>query len=430
MSKQKVLIITYYWPPAGGPGVQRWLKFVKYLSDFEVEPIVYIPENPSYPFLDEKLAVEVPANLRILKQPIFEPYKFASLFGGKKVSKISKGIIPEKKQGFVEKLLLWIRGNLFIPDARKYWIKPSVKLLFNILKTESITTVITTGPPHSMHLIGYQLKKKLPSVTWIADFRDPWTTIGYHRKLKLTSFAKKKHKKLEKEVLTNADAIVVTSKTTKTSFEELTHRPIHVITNGYDSEEGKKALQPVQRFSLAHVGSLLTGRNPEILWECLSELLKEEQGLANDLELVLAGEVSREVLDSMHSYGLKSYIKLLGYISHEKVIDLQQASAVLLLLEINSEYTKCIVPGKLFEYMRSHRPILAIGPEDWDVYPLIADTNTGSGFTYSEKIELKEKIVSYYHDFKKGILKTTPVNLNSFHRKSLTAQLAKLIKSS
>ena len=159
---KKAIIITYYWPPSGGPGVQRWLKFVKYLRDFNVEPIVYIPENASYPLLDESLLDEIPKNITIIKQPIKEPYKMAAVVSSKQSKTISKGIISsQKKQNFIEKVLLFIRGNFFIPDARKNWIKPSVCFLSNYIQENNIKTIITTGPPHSMHLIGLNLNLKL-----------------------------------------------------------------------------------------------------------------------------------------------------------------------------------------------------------------------------------------------------------------------------
>lgn len=202
MGLKKTLIITYYWPPAGGPGVQRWLKFVKYLPEFGIEPIVYCPENPNYPIRDESLVNEIPKNITILKQPINEPYGLASLFSKGKSKSISSGVIPKaKKQSWIEKTMLYVRGNYFIPDARKNWVKPSVDFLSVYIKEQHIETIITTGPPHSLHLIGLQLKEKL-GVKWLADFRDPWTTIGYHKDLKLTASSKAKHLDLEKKSTT------------------------------------------------------------------------------------------------------------------------------------------------------------------------------------------------------------------------------------
>ncbi|MGB5668372.1 MAG: glycosyl transferase family 1, partial [Maribacter sp.] len=196
---QKILIITYYWPPAGGPGVQRWLKFVKYLPEFGIEPVVYIPENPTYPIIDDSFTLDIPKGIKIYKHPIREPYHIARIFSGKKAKRISSGIIKAKNQSVLEKIMLWVRGNFFIPDARINWVKPSVKFLTNIIEIENIDTIITTGPPHSVHLIGHGLKELL-GIKWIADFRDPWTSIGYHKKLKLTKNSQRKHRELEHRV--------------------------------------------------------------------------------------------------------------------------------------------------------------------------------------------------------------------------------------
>jgi glycosyltransferase involved in cell wall biosynthesis len=423
---KKILIITYYWPPAGGPGVQRWLKFVKYLPDFNLQPIVYVPENPTYPIIDNGLESEVSEKAIILKNNIFEPYGLASFFGKNKTKKISSGIIPnQKKQSFLEKALLWIRGNIFIPDARFLWVKPSVKYLSKYIQENNIDTIVTSGPPHSLHLIGLQLKKDL-GVKWFADFRDPWTTIGYHKALKLSSYAEKKHKALEKEVLNTADTIIVTSKTTKTEFEAITSKPIEVITNGYDME--KITQQPLDaKFTLAHIGSFLSERNPRILWKALKELTKENQDFKNDFQLKLIGAVSQEVLDTIAEFKLNEFVLNLGYVSHQVAVEHQRKSQILLLIEINSEDTKSIIPGKVFEYMVSERPIIAIGPEGSDFAEIITSTNTGVFFTYDEKEKLKALLLKYYQEYQKQNLKVHAVGLQQYSRKSLTKQLSKLI---
>ena len=423
---KKLLIITYYWPPAGGPGVQRWLKFVKYLPDFNVQPIVYIPENPTYPIIDRGLESEVSEKAVILKHKIFEPYGLASFFGKNKTKKISSGIIPnQKKQSFLEKTLLWVRGNIFIPDARFLWVKPSVKYLKKYLQENNIDTIVTSGPPHSLHLIGLQLKQEL-GVTWLADFRDPWTTIGYHKALKLSSYAETKHKALEHQVLNTADTIIVTSKTTKAEFEAITSKPITVITNGYDVEQVTK--QPLdEKFTVAHIGSFLSERNPRILWKALKELTKENQDFAADFQLKLLGAVSQEVLDTIAEFKLNDFVLNLGYVSHQEAVAHQRKSQVLLLIEIDSEDTKSIIPGKVFEYMVSERPIIAIGPEDSDFAEIITSTNTGVFFTYDEKEKLKALLLKYYQDYKANNLKVHAVGLQQYSRKSLTEQLSKLV---
>ena len=425
-TSKKLLIITYYWPPAGGPGVQRWLKFVKYLPEFDVQPIVYIPENPTYPIVDAHLETEVSDKAIILKNKIFEPYQLASFLSKNKTKKISSGIIPnQKKQSFLEKLMLWVRGNLFIPDARVFWVKPSVAYLEKYIRENEIDMIVTSGPPHSLHLIGLELKQKL-NLKWLADFRDPWTTIGYYKSLRLSNYAAKRHKQLEYQVLNSADTIIVTSKTTKSEFQAITSKPIAVITNGFDVEKVEKQTLDI-KFSLAHIGSFLSERNPLILWESLVELLQEIPDFKSHLEIKLMGAVSQEVLETISQFGLNSYLNNLGYVSHAVAVEHQRKSQVLLLIEINSEDTKSIIPGKLFEYMVSERPIVAIGPKDSDFAEIITNTNTGVFFDYSEKARLKQTILDYYTQFLEGKLQSNGVGLQHYSRKNLTKQLVELI---
>ncbi len=424
---KKVLIITYYWPNAGGPGVQRWLKFVKYLPEFNIEPIVYCPENATYPIIDNTLEAEISKSITVLKQPIKEPYQLANIFS-KQSKTISKGIIKgPKKQGLVEKLMLYVRGNFFIPDARKNWINPSVIFLENYIKENQIDTIITTGPPHSLHLIGMQLKTKL-KVTWFADFRDPWTTIGYHKKLKLTKSSAEKHLKLEHNVLNTANHIIVTSYNTKREFSAKTQQPISVITNGFDDENVKiNALD--EKFTISHIGSLLSERNPEILWIVLGELIKENKAFSNQFELQLVGAVGQAILDRLKFHYLMQHTNLVGYVNHLEAVKLQKQSQVLLLVEINSEDTKAIIPGKLFEYFNAKRPILAIGPDGSDVEGLIHQTNTGYYYLYNEKEALKQRIISLFNLYLNKNLKSESSSISKFSRQYLTEQLAQILKT-
>ena len=423
---KKVLIIAYYWPPAGGPGVQRWLKFVKYLPEFNIEPIVYVPENPNYPIVDTSLLDEVPNNITILKQPIKEPYKLAGFLSKKESKRISKGIIhQQKRQSFVEKLMLYIRGNFFIPDARKNWVKPSVEYLSKYIRENNIETIITTGPPHSLHLIGLQLKQTL-GVKWLADFRDPWTTIGYHQQLKLTNKSATKHKELESDVLQNADEIITTSYTTSKEFQNIVNKKIITITNGFDDQE-TTSIKLDKKFTISHIGSLLSERNPKVLWKVFQELINENEDFKNNFQLILIGVVSDEVLNSIYNHQLKDYVNCVGYVSHQEAVNYQKQSQVLLLIEIDSEETKCIIPGKLFEYMVSKRPIIAIGPEDAEVESIIKETNTGNYFNYNDYESLKSIILNQFKAFQEGNLQTQPIGLQKYHRKQLTKQLSELI---
>ena len=423
---KKTLIITYYWPPAGGPGVQRWLKFVKYLPEFNIDPVVFIPENPNYPIIDESLTSEVSKDITIINHPIKEPYKWAGFFSNTSSKTISKGIISdEKEQSFIEKAMLYVRGNFFIPDARIGWVKPSVSFLQDYIKKEGIETIITTGPPHSVHLIGLQIKQKL-GVKWLADFRDPWTTIGYHKQLRLTSASKAKHKSLEKEVLNASDQIIVTSFVTKKEFQGFTNKSIEVITNGYD-DEATVEFQMDTKFTLSHIGSLLSKRNPEILWRVLSELVRDNESFSKDFQLNFIGSISEKVLNSIKKYNISNYIHEVGYVSHQEAIIYQKKSQLLLLIEIDSEDTTCIIPGKLFEYMISNRPIVAMGPKGSDVEKIIKETNTGHYFNYSDYESLKRIILEHYKAFQNKTLQSHPIGLQKYHRKALTKSLANLL---
>lgn len=437
--EQNVLIITYYWPPAGGPGVQRWLQFVKYLPTSGITPIVFVPENPSYPMVDDSLAGHIPEDVEVIKTNIREPYSMASSLSRKQTKTISSGILPkEGKQSLLQKAMLYIRGNYFIPDARVGWIGPSVRYLVPYLKENNISTIITTGPPHSLHLIGKALKKEITHLNWIADFRDPWTTIGYHDKLRMTKKTKAKHKTLEREVLQEATHIIVTSPSTKAEFQEITNRPITVITNGFDrqirdSSSPKKvssandSIELRDKFTISHIGSLLSDRNPQILWEALSELTLEHSAFAKALQIQLVGKVSEDVIASIECSGLSLHLNLVGYVSHNNVVEFQNTADILLLIEIDKEITKAIIPGKVFEYLAARKPIIALGPKNADVTRIIQETHTGTYFNYNQKQELKREILERFHQQQEEPIGNLE-EIKKYHRSELTKDLATLIK--
>lgn len=425
---KKVLIITYYWPPAGGPGVQRWLKFVKYLPEHNIQPIVYCPENPSYPTVDYTLSNDISPKLTVLKYPIKEPLRFLKLFFKNKTNTLSKGgIPPTKEQGLFERFLLFIRGNFFVPDARMFWVKPSVKFLSDYISKHHIDTIITTGPPHSVHLIGMQLKAK-HKLRWLADFRDPWTNIGYHKNLNLTQKTQQKHVQLERKVLHTSDHIIVTAEQTKALFSKQTTQPISVITNGFDDE----IVPPTpldSNFTLTHIGALLEQRNPLLLWEVLSELVEENTEFKANFELVLVGETSHAVLQSIRSVGLDSFLRNKGSVTHLEAVQYQHKSQVLLLLEANTIEASYIIPGKLFEYLNAHRPIVAIGPKNSDVQTILKDTNTGFYFNYKDKNALKIHLLTLFDAYVKQTLSVLPKHINRYSRKNCATQLAKVLNA-
>ncbi len=419
---KKALIITYYWPPAGGSGVQRWLKFVKYFRDFGIEPVVYTVENPNYPIVDESLAKDIPEGLEILKRPIWEPNNLFAFFGKKKTE--SAGFLNPNPTLF-GKMLQYIRANYFIPDARKFWVKPSTDYLKKYLKSNKIDVVITTGPPHSMHLIGLNLKKEL-NIKWLADFRDPWTEIDYFQQLPLTKMAIKKHHSLEKEVLKNADAVLVVGKTMQENFSSYNSHVI-TVTNGFDEvlEDENVALD--SKFTVTHIGLMNADRNPKMLWEVLSEIVSENNEFSDDFELKLIGKADVSVIADILTFRLSNNVQVIDYVTHDKVVEFQKKSQVLLLIVNNVPSAKGIITGKIFEYLMAKRPILAIAPIDGDLAEIIKETNSGLVVDFQDKNTLKTAILDLYLKFKQGNLTVESNNIAQFHRKELTKKVSELI---
>ena len=421
--KKKVLIITYYWPPAGGSGVQRWLKFSKYLRDFEIEPVIYTIDNPSYPILDKSSESEIPKDLEILKQAIFEPNSMLSFFG-RNNKKESAGFLNPNPT-FFGSIIQYIRANYFIPDARKFWIQPSVNFLSNYLENNHIDAIITTGPPHSMHLIGLELKKKL-GIKWISDFRDPWTEIDYFQQLPLTKKATKKHQDLEQEVLINSDMVVVVGETMKDKFLKHTNR-IKVLTNGFDTIETSLTQELDEKFSITHVGLMNSDRNPTILWKVLNEISNTNPGFKNDLRIKLIGKIDDAVIQDLKVFG-HEIIERIPYLDHKDVSKYQASSQVLLLSINEVPSAKGIITGKIFEYLQAKRPILAIGPEDGDAAMILKNTNAGTIVGFKNKTALKATILNLYKDYKEGVLFVKSIDIEQYHRKNITSQLAEVIK--
>lgn len=331
---KKVLIITYYWIPSGGAGVQRWVKFTKYLRLYGWEPIIYTPENPEYPSTDNSFLEDIPSDITVLKTPIWEPYTIYKRLLGKKDQKINAGFISEnKKLGWKEKFSIWIRGNFFIPDPRRFWIKPSVNYLNAYMRENQIDAVISTGPPHSMHLIAFGLRKQFPSIPWIADFRDPWTNIDFYKELNLSWLSDRIHRHLEKKVVQSADSVVVVSNGMKEEFEQIKPKQLTVITNGYDeSDVLQQSLDLDSKFSISHIGTLNAARNPKTFWKVLSKICKENTEFRNDLQIQLVGKIDFSVTDDIQRLGLESQLLKIDYLSHVEAIAKQQSSQILLLL--------------------------------------------------------------------------------------------------
>ena len=432
---KKFLLITYYWPPSGGAGVIRWVKHCKYIGEFGWEPIIYTPENPHFPVLDDSMMGEVDSKFEVLKLPIWEPYEWYKKFTGrKKEERIYSGFINEhKKESLAQKIAVFIRGNFFIPDARKFWIKPSVKFLSRVLKErDDIEAIITTGPPNSMHMIGLGLKKKMPDLKWIADFRDPWTRIDFYDRLRLTKLADRKHHRLERQVLNMANEVVTVTWSWADDFRHLGRRAdIKVITNGFDPLDFETdAKQPdTNIFSIVHLGSMNRDRNIPALWAALAELVKENEDFSNRLRIVLIGQNDRAVIEAVEGAGLGTQLVNVPYVPHSEAVKRMQQAHLLLLPVNNAPNVSGYVPGKLFEYLGACRPILCISPSDIDVRKVVDPISSVYTAEYEDQASIKEHIANAFEDYLDGSLKANTGDISNYSRKTLAGMYATLLNN-
>lgn len=443
---KRVLIITYYWPPSGGSGVQRWLKFTKYLPQYDWQPVIYTPSNPESTLIDNTLAEEIPPQAEILKRRILEPYSIFRLFskGGKKKegsASSSTAVNPINAVGeksFMMKVSLWIRANIFVPDPRCLWIRPSVTFLRKYLKNHPVDAIVTTGPPHSMHLIGLHLHKAT-GIRWVADFRDPWTRIFYFKHLPMTGAVRNRHMRLEKKVLRNADAVVSVTDLITRQLESISTRNtagpscFHTIENGYDEEDFLNRTAPDSSFAITHTGVFSAEGNPERLWEVLGGLCRDEAGFRNDLKIVLAGKTDTEIIRNLEAAGLGDRIVNHGYVRHSESNALQQQARVLLLPLRKEPEANGILTGKYFEYLAAGRPIVAFGPHGGALDASLAKTGAGRIFDWDEYESLRSHILCMYRAYKdkREIPGFNPdqKEISGYSRKSLAGRIASLLDS-
>ena len=442
---KRLLIITYYWPPTGGSGVQRWVKFSKYLPEFGWQPVVYTPENPEQLARDESLLEDIPACAKVIKTHISEPYAiYRRLTGGKAGQEVNP--VNAQRKSWKQRLSLWIRGNCFIPDPRVGWVRPSVRFLKKYLREHPVDAVVTTGPPQSVHLIGLRLKKEL-GLRWIADFRDPWTEMFYYKHLGLSAAADRRHRRLEQAVLDGADKIISVSPPVAADFQAKTQTPVVLITNGFDESDfqaeesgsgsahaepftrtgsGVSEAQPdsgagaaaVPPFRLVHTGLFAADGNPLNLWDALAERCAADADFRARLQIRLAGKVDAAITDAIRARGLGDNLVELGYLPHDETVREQRAADILLLpLRREPEYAK-VLPGKIFEYLAARRPVLGIGQEDGAAASVLRDAAAGEMFDWDKKEELLA-FLDAEHPQTAGIEKYT--------RRALTERLAEVL---
>ena len=431
---KKVLIISYYWPPTGGSGVQRWVKFAKYLPSEGWQPVIYTPENPEQLAVDESLAAEVPEAAEVVKTRIIEPYElYKKLLRRSGHSKEAVEVNPVNAQNksLLQKAAMWVRGNLFRPDPRCLWIGPSVRFLKKYLSEHPVDLIVSTGPPQSMHMIGLRLSRET-GLPWIADFRDPWTKIFYFKHLSMTPATERWHKKMEKKVLDEASAVVAVSPLVQQEFQAMTDTPVELITNGFDecdfsSEPCTEAYGGAsQEFTITHTGLFAADGNPTVLWDVLAEKCHADEAFRKLLRIKLIGKTDDQILKALKDRGLDSSLINMGYQTHSVAVEQQrQASVLILPLRKEPEY-RAVLPGKLFEYLASQRPILGIGQPDGAMAMIVNETGTGTVIDWNDKEGISQYIEQCWKRHLEGRLSSDGADLSRFTRRSLTRRMAGL----
>ena len=411
----------------GGGGVQRWLITIKYIREYGWEPIIFTPSNGEISILDEEMVKEIPEGIQEIRTPIWEPFDlYKKLLGKNKEEKMAPGMAQASKgNSILQNLSIFIRGNFFIPDARKFWIQPASKYLINYLKENPVDAIVSTGPPHSTHLIALNVIKKRPT-PWLADFRDPWTNIDFYHKLKLTNWADKKHHRLEQKVIDTANQVLTVTWSWAEDFLKTNGRMPMVITNGFDpadfTQAGKVALD--KKFTITHVGALNDDRNPHALWQALQELVKEQEGFLKDLKIQLIGQVDVSAIDEIREHELSNHLIELGSMNHQAAIKKMITSQLLLLPLNDTPNIDGVVPGKLYEYIGAKRPIICIGKVDGDAGKIITETNAGSISNFDDVAGLKENLLNFYQLYKAQNLTVSSEGYEKYSRKLLAGQIA------
>ena len=420
--RKRVLIITYYWPPSGGSGVQRWLKFARYLPEYGIDPVIYTPSDPEPDVFDDSLMHDVPSGITVVKQPIGEPGQWLKRWQ-RRSSGSSAG--EAAKPGLI---MSWVRGNLFIPDPRVGWVKPSVAFLSGFLQREAIDTVITTGPPHSMHLIGLGLKKKEPGLRWIADFRDPWTTWGALDKFRLGARAQQRHLELEREVVSTADEVVTISPFYVRQFGQRFQRTVRLVTNGFDAEDFRDFRpETTERFVIRHVGIV----HPEA---DLEPFLRVFGNWAQDhpqSELVFTGRVPAALRERVNRDPLLNRCTSFGTtVPHAELMSLYAQSAALLLVLSGYRDAEGFLPGKLFEYLATGLPVISCGPPDGDASALLTACRWPGMSAPSDEAGIRAQLDRAWHDWRSDN-RRTPLSAEAMRwsRQALAGTYADLLFS-
>ncbi len=436
--KKKVLIISYYFPPSGGAGVQRTLKFVKYLRHFGWEPVVLTAKNADYPAIDESLQSQIPEDIKIYKSRIFEPYRFYRKFTGRREKEATDiatlSLDKIGKQKLSERISEWIRSVFFVPDARIFWWFFAVPLGKKIIKQEKIDVIFSSAPPYTTHLIGLKLKK-VSQLPWVADFRDSW--IGWLSTPQWRpAISRELENKMELSVLKNADKILTVSFGVKEDLlsrqPKLADNKWQFFPNGYDAEDFHDIIPTTKthKITITYTGSMYGLRNPEFLLRALELLKQEQHPKLNNFDFKIVGRIGESVLQRIHSSSVKDLFEIIPYVTHRECLSYLLSTDVSLLIIDDSPLNSGILTGKLFEYIGAGKLILALAPEG-EATDLIRNNNLGLVASPNNVDQIKKCLLKLISKKEAGSLPhSISENIKiKFERKEQTRNLSAILDS-
>ncbi len=411
--KNNLLIVTYYWPPSGGSGVQRWINLSNELTNLGWNVSILTTKNANYDQIDNSLSKSINKKIKVLKVPIFEPARFFKKTNNK----------SNNSNNLLKKLTLWIRANFFFPDSRMFWIKKASRFAIDYIKNNNINCVITTAPPFSSHLIGLNIKTKT-NIKWISDFRDPWSSFFQFKLMPINFYLKNKHQKFEQKCIVNSDCVITTSPSLTKIYSKKNINS-HTITNGFNSFIEKTN---DNKFTLVYSGLMKSVQNPKNLWKVLHEICIENTEFKKDFSLKLIGDIDHDILFSKDLEKIKKNVHFQPYLDKSQLDNEVSKARVLILSSVNMNNSGLIIPGKLFYYFSFKRPIIGFCSKDDDTAKIINKTKSGKVFDYIETEKLKNYILELYINFKTNKSNFNPVNLKNYNYAELSKDLNIILK--
>ncbi len=422
----KILLITYYWPPSGGSSVQRWLKMLKYFPEVKIEPYVITvdPSLASYPLIDKTLENEVHPDIKVYQTKTREFYNIYKKISGKKEIPYG-GFVNEEKIDFRQIISRIIRSHFFIPDPRRGWNRFAFRKAVELIKKHDIRTIITASPPHSTQLIGLKLKKRF-NLHWIADLQDPWTDIYYYNQLYHSFISASIDACYERKVLTEADYVITVSQSIKDIFssksKKINPRKICVVPNGYDEDDFKHIPEVKNNsFQITYTGTMNDDYYPIDSFLTASENITDK-GFKIFMRFV--GKLSSAIKQKiMNTKGIE--YEFVDYVPHEESLKYLIKADALLLIIPNIHQNEGILTGKLFEYLGSGKKIIGIGPPQGDAANIINECNSGKMFDYNDVSGIEQYIEEIINRIQPDPDKE---KIKNYSRKHQALEITRLLK--